>query len=169
MVNKKVGILLGGVGIFLVCTLLYVKVNPPLFIRGVSSNAVQADNMANDKGEPFVIVANAENNGLGDIRLKEVLINANEKPDRVELGVGRSNHLVMVKQARGDIDEDEKISFHRIHEFPIKPVVQSEDIDSDTIKHYGIAVSHNGKINSLVINYSYFGIPLELKLDLNEE
>ena len=163
MVNKKVGILLGSIVIVLVCTILYVKVNPPLYIRGVSSNAVQAGSIQNDKGDPFVIVANAENHGLGEIRVKQVLINGNEKPDKVELGVGRSNHLVMVKQALGNIDEDEEISFHGIHEYPIKPVVQSDVIDSDTIKHYGIAVSHNEKINNLVITYSYFGIPLEVK------
>ena len=167
--NKKVGILLGGIVIVFVCTILYVKANPPLYIRGVSSNAVQAGSIPNDKEDLYVIVANAENIGIGKIRLKEVLINADEKPEKVELGVGRSNQLVMVTQALGNIDKDEEISFHRISEFPIKPVVLSDEIDSETIRHYGIAISHNDKINKLVINYSYFGIPLELKVDLHEE
>jgi hypothetical protein len=116
-----------------------------------------------------VLVANPENNGFGKIRLKEVLINSNEEPNRVELGVGRSNHMVMVTHAVGNMGEG--ISFHEIGEYPIKPLsmVRSEEVDSDTIKHYGIAVSHDEKINNLVVKYSYLGIPFEKKLDLRED
>lgn len=169
--NKKVGILIGGIVILLVSTLLYLKVNAPLDIRGIGSNVEQAGNNTNGKGNSFVIVVNPENNGFGKIRLKEVLINSNEKPDKVELGVGRSNYMVMVTHALGNIDEHEDISFHEIGKHPIKPVsaVQSEEMDSDTIKQYGIAVTHDERINNLVVKYCYLGIPFELKLDLKEE
>ncbi len=156
------------VAVVLVGILLYLKINPPLDIRGIVSNGEQAGNVTNDTGNPFVIVAQPKNNGFVNVRLKEVLINANEKPLKAELGVGRSNHMVMVKQALGSIDEEEKISFHDISKYPIRPLtrVQNERIDSDTMKHFGIAVFHDEKIHHLIIKYSYFGIPFKEEIDL---
>ncbi len=168
---KKSRIFIVVIVMLLVGILLYFKINPPLDIRGIGSNAEQAGNVTSDKGNPFVIVAQPENNGFVNIRLKEVLINSNEKPIKAELGVGRSNHMVMVTQALGNIEEDEEISFHEISEYPIRPLtkVQNEQVDSDTIKHYGIAVFHYEKINNLIIKYSYLGIPFEKEIDISED
>jgi len=166
-VNKKVTIFIGSIVVLLIGTFLYMKMNPPLDIRGISANAEQAGNRSSDEGNSFVIVANPENNGLANIRIKDILINSNEKPNRVELGVGRSNHMVMVIHALGNIDEGD-ISFHEIDEYPIKPLstLQSEEMDSNTIKRYGIAVSHDEKINNLVVKYRYLGIPLEKRVKI---
>jgi hypothetical protein len=167
--NKKVQIFIGIIVILLVGSLLYLKINPPLDILGVSANAKQAGNDTNIEENQFVIVANPENKGFSNIRLKEVIVNSNEKPNRIELGVGRSNYMVMVTHALGNMGEG--ISFHEKGEYPIKPLstVQSEEVVSDTIKHYGIAVFHDEKINNLVVKYSYLGIPFEKELDLRED
>ncbi|WP_456279104.1 hypothetical protein [Bacillus sp. AK128] len=168
---KKMGIFIAVIVIILVGMLLYLKINPPLEIRGLGGNAEQAENNPSEKGNPFVIVAQPENKGFVNIRLKEVLINSNEKPIKAELGVGRSNHMVMVTQALGNIGEDEAISFHQISEYPIRPLnkVQNNQVNSNTIKHYGISVFHDKKINNLIIKYIYFGIPFEKEIDLNAD
>ncbi|KGX87671.1 hypothetical protein [Pontibacillus marinus] len=168
---KKMGIFIVVIMILVVGVLVYLKINPPLDIRGLGSNAEQSGNITSYKGNPFVIVAQPENNGFVNIRLKEVLVNSYKEPLKAELGVGRSNHMIMVKQALGNIGEDEKISFNEISEYPISPLtkVQNEQVDSDTIKHYGIAVFHDKKINNLIIKYSYFGIPFENEIELNED
>ena len=165
--KKKMQILIGIFLILLVGLILYFKINAPLEIRGISANAQQAENITNNDENQFVIVANPENKGFANLILKEVLVNSNEKPNRVEIGVSRSNYMVMVSEVVGDTSEG--ISFYKIDKFPIKPLssVQNEELNSDTIKHYGIAVFNDEKINSLIIKYSFLGIPFEKEVDLN--
>lgn len=167
--NKKVQILIGVIVILLVGSLMYFKTNPPLDIRGYSANAKQAGSFTNIEENQFVIVANPENKAFANIILKEILVNSNKKPNRVELGVSRSNYMVMVSEVLGDTNEG--ISFHELGEYPIKPIsiVESEEIDSDAIKNYGIAVFNDEKINSLIIKYSFLGIPFEKELDLKRD
>jgi hypothetical protein len=155
------------IAILLVGSLLYLKINPPLDIRGVSANAKQVGNNTNIEENQFVIVANPENKGFANIRIKDVFVNSSEKPNRLELGIGRSNYMVLVSEVFGDSNEG--ISFHKIDEYPIKPLAttQSEEVDSNTIKHYGIVVFHDEKINNLTVKYSFLGIPFEKELDLN--
>lgn len=169
--KKRILIFVGSIVILLVGAITYVKLNPPLDILGVSANAEQARNSFHSEGDSFVIVANPENNGIGDIRLKQVLLNSGEVPKQTELGVGRSHHMVMVTHALKNVDKDEYISFHEIGDYPISPLtaIEEEGADTEAIKQYGIAVSHDEEIKNLIIKYSYFGIPFEKEVDLRDE
>lgn len=167
VLKRKMQVFTGIIVILLVGLLLYLKINPPLNIRGVSANPKQVGSNTNIEENQFIIVANPENKGFANIRIKDVIVNSNEKPNRLELGIGRSNYMVLVSEVFGDTNEG--ISFHKIDEYPIKPLVktQSEEADSNTIKHYGIAVFHDEKIDNLIVKYSFLGIPFEKELELN--
>jgi hypothetical protein len=160
--KNKVLILIVLIVIFLVGSLLYFKFNPPLHFEGHSANAEQASgDSPNTEVNPFVIVANPVNEGFADIKIKEVLVNSYDKPKKVELGVSRSNWLVLVSEAVGDPSEG--ISFHEIEDYPIKksPKNKYEDGDIDTIRHYGIAIFHDEEITKIIVKYSYLGFPFE--------
>ena len=116
--------------LILIGLVMFVKSNPPLVSSGLTSNP-------NDKTFGIIEVQNI---GFIDIGLKQVLVNEIEEPKQVELGVSRSNHLVL----GGELDSDPNITFHAINEHKIHPALPpteqkkiDDNIDRETIRNYG--------------------------------
>lgn len=139
---------------------IYLKSNPPLSSKGISF-------YADDETKRVVEI---ENNGFANLKLKHVLVNG-FKSEKVELGVSRSNHMV----AGGGLDEDPYLTFHKLNELEIQPMLPLEEKrrlyqkgDKKIIKHYGLRVFGNEAPKTLHIKYSYLGIPYSLEVDVTE-
>lgn len=137
---------------------MYIKHNPPLLSCGVSS-------MRGDACELVEIV----NCGFADISLEKVLVNNGEKPMKVELGVSRTDHLVL----GAGLDEDPYVTFHNIREYKVKPELSVEERkklvenkDKKIIKHYGLCLSHDKPLKKIIIIYRYLGIQFEHEKDI---
>lgn len=136
---------------------LYLKMHQPLSYSGITNYA------EDDKKRVIEIV----NTGFVNVELNTVLVNGRDK-GKVELGVGRSNHMIM----GSGLDEDPTITFHSIDEFPIKPESNSEDsaerINQDglqSIKFYGIRIFGHEEPKVITIKYKYLGMPFSLEVD----
>lgn len=141
--------------------IVYLKANPPLSALGVSY-------YADDETKRVIQLVNS---GLVNIKLNTVLVNGNDK-SKVELGVTRSNHMVM----GGGLDEDPTITFHAINKFPIKPVLSPEEFmekvnqgELQSIKQYGIRILGLEEPKVVTIKYTYLGFPLSLEVDVVRE
>ncbi|KGX87120.1 hypothetical protein N783_10460 [Pontibacillus marinus BH030004 = DSM 16465] len=139
---------------------IYLKSNPPLSSKGVSFYADYETKR----------VVEIENNGFANLKLKDVLVNG-FKAEKVELGVSRSNHMI----AGGGLDEDRYITFHKLSELEIQPVLPLDEQrklyqkgDKKIIKHYGLRVFGNEVPKTLNIKYTYLGIPYSLEVDVTE-
>jgi len=137
--------------------LLYLKIHPPLSFSGITNYT------EDDKKRVIEIV----NTGFVNVELNTVLVNGRDK-GKVELGVSRSNHMIM----GSGLDEDPTITFHSIDEFPIKPESNSEDrterINQDelqSIKFYGIRIFGHEEPKEITIKYKYLGMPFSLEVD----
>ena len=124
--------------------------------------------ITNDTEDDKKIVIEIENSGFVNVELNTVLINGINK-GKVELGVSRSNHLVI----GSGLDEDPSITFHSIDEFPIKPKTylkeRTERLYQDelrSIKSYGIRIFGHEEPKVITIKYNYFGIPFSLEVDM---
>lgn len=145
--------------------LVFLVMNPPLYIRGHGTTVEPIP----DKEENLYVVAgvNPENHGFANIKLKEVLVNDSYKPVKVELGLSRSNTMVMIAEAVGETRDG--FSFHNIEDYPIKtpPKQEYEEGVFDTIREYGIIVYHDEEIMNVLIKYSYLGIPFKQLVVIN--
>jgi hypothetical protein len=158
---KKTSFIIGFVSVFLVLSIfIYIKVNPPLSANGVSSFS--------DNGMKRVV--EIENSGFANINIESVLVNG-KKAQTVELGVSRTNHLVI----GGGIEEDRYISFHNINDLEVQPVLPIEELiklnekgDTQIIKHYGLRVIGFEVPEKIMIKYTYLGIPFTLEVDVKE-
>ncbi|WLD94490.1 hypothetical protein [Alkalihalobacillus sp. AL-G] len=136
---------------------MFLKMNPPLHSSGQSLNK---------ELNPFTFVAEIDNKGFADIKLKEILVNSNENAYKVELGISRSNGLITISEVR---DTSEGISFHEISDYPIKTPPESKYVgDFDTIRHYAIVVYYNEGVKDITVKYSYLGIPFEKKIAVTQ-
>lgn len=138
--------------------ILYLKTHPPLSTNGITY-------YPEDDTKRVVEI---ENSGLVNIKLNTVLINGKDE-GKVELGVSRSNHMVM----GSGLDEDPNITFHAIDEFPIKPQSKSKGIaekinqvDLQSIKLYGIRIFGQEEPKVVTIKYTYLGIPFSIEVDV---
>ncbi|MDX1805865.1 MAG: hypothetical protein R3267_02410 [Paenisporosarcina sp.] len=136
---------------------LYLKTHPPLSYSGIT------DYTEDEKKRVIEI----ENTGFVNVELNAVLVNGRDK-GKVELGVSRSNHIIM----GSGLDEDPAITFHSIDEFPIKPQSNSEEraekINKDelqSIKFYGIRIFGHEEPKVITIKYKYLGMPFSLEVD----
>jgi hypothetical protein len=163
-VNKMVRWIIGASAFILACLVLYLKLNPPLTSEGYGWSVEK----------PGIVTVELQNEGFHGVKLTEILVNGGEVPDKVELGVSRSNAVIGQFAVE---DEIEGISFHNIHEYDIEPklsreeVIQLEELDiRSTIRHYGLALEHCKKIDSVSVKYTYFGFPFtrEIEIERNE-
>jgi len=147
-------------------TVLYIVKNPPLYVRAITYN-LEEDRYRVVDGYRILEVVNE---GLVGISIKEVLVNGYEKPERVELGVSRSLHMV-------DGSDDPDITYHDLNAFLIKPEPSLEERDKiqsqqqqsgkkEHIFHYGVRVYPIKPLETITIKYSYLGIPLSITRDV---
>ncbi|GAA0339908.1 hypothetical protein GCM10008967_32860 [Bacillus carboniphilus] len=139
---------------------LYIKAHPPLMVSGFSS---YADN-------EWKKVIEIVNKGSSDVFLQNALVNGKEPPIH-ELGVSRSNHLVI----GSGLDEDPNITYHPIKELAVHPKLSTEKLrilydqkDREVIKHYGIRVIGNEIPEVITIEYRYMGILFAVHIDVRE-
>lgn len=137
---------------------MYIKYNPPLWSPGVSSMRGNASNLVE-------IV----NHGFADIYLEKVFVNNREKPVKVELGVSRTNHLVL----GAGLDVDPYVTFHNIRVYEVKPELSAEkrkileeSKDRKVIKHYGLYISHDKPLKKIIIIYRYLGFKFRHEKDI---
>jgi hypothetical protein len=163
-VNKMVRWIIGASAFILACLVLYLKLNPPLTSEGYGWS----------KEKPGIVTVELQNEGFHSVKLTKILVNGSEVPDIVELGVSRSNAVIGLFAVKNEI---EGISFHNIHEYDIEPklsreeVIQLDELDvRSTIRHYGLALDHCKKIDSVSVKYTYFGFPFsrEIEIERNE-
>jgi hypothetical protein len=140
----------------IILTFVYLKLNSPLVSNGT---------MGNIHDESIKLIE-LENFGFSDIVIKNVLVNEIEEPKTVELGVSRSNYLVM-------ITNEPEITFHAINKYKIEPTLSPEEMqklndnnDNQTIRHYGLKISHDKPIESVTVTYRYLLIPFTLHKDV---
>ncbi|WP_175986977.1 hypothetical protein [Bacillus sp. Marseille-Q1617] len=158
--NKMVRWIIGAAAFLLACLVLYLKLNPPLESKGYGWSETQAG----------LVTVELENQGIYKVKLTEVLINGGDRPREVELGVSRSNALIGLFAVK---DEIEGISFNNIHEYEIEPklsreeVIQLDELDNrSTIRHYGLALDHCKKIDSVMVKYTYLGFPFTKEIQI---
>lgn len=138
-----------------VCIFVFLKINPPLSSSGYTS-------FANQEKKNIVEIVNS---GYVHIKMNKVLVNGNEAK-QVELGVSTSNHLVL----GAGIDDEPTISFHEIHQINVQPKPDPEQLYdlsiTDIPRHYGLRVTGHEVPEIITIQYSYFGIPFDLDIDV---
>lgn len=141
----------------IVCIFVLLKIYPPLSSWGFTSFADQETKK----------VVEIVNSGYVPIKIKRVLVNENEAKE-VELGVSTSNHMVL----GAGIDEEPTITFHNILQVKVQPKPSQEELNDLTItdiaRHYGLRVTGNEIPEIITIQYSYFGIPFELDIDVQD-
>ena len=162
MVKRNLKIFIAILIVFIVSGfIVYIKIHPPLSGGGITWN--QYD----DTTRVLEII----NEGSANIELKSVLVNNTETPEKVELGVSRSMHIVL----GGGLDEDPDITFHDISEYKIIPRARysSEEMDKlveahdrTVIKSYGIRIDHNKPLENVIIKYRYYWIPFTYEIDV---
>ena len=139
--------------------LFYIKLHPVLLVGAISWN----------KYDDTIRWFEIGNEGVFSIKLKSVLVNGTKTPEKVELGISRSLHVV----SGGGLDEDPDITFHNIDEYRIKPRLSPKKLgelaeihDRAVIKNYGIRINHDEPLENAIIKYTYLGIPFTYKKDL---
>ncbi|NQD64661.1 hypothetical protein HP456_01820 [Bacillus haikouensis] len=151
--NMIVRWIIGGTAVLLACLVLYLKLNPPLESEGFGWS----------EHDPGTVTVELQNEGIHKLKLTEVMVNGGERPSRTELGVSRTNALIGMFALEKEI---EGISFHDIHEYDIEMMysrveaIQLDEQDNrSAIRHYGLALEHCKKIDSVIVKYTYFGFP----------
>jgi hypothetical protein len=152
--KKKIGYIIFLALIFL--AFIYVKLDSPLVSNGTMGNI----------DDESIKLIELENFGFVDIVIKNVLVNETEVPKAVELGVSRSNFLVM-------INDEPKITFHSIDQYKIEPKLSPKEMqklndnnDNKTIRHYGLKINHDKPIESVTVKYRYLLVPFTLHKDV---
>ncbi|QWC23361.1 hypothetical protein KJK41_03005 [Bacillus haikouensis] len=162
--NKMVRWIIGCAAFLLACLVLYLKLNPPLASNGYGWSSAQ----------PGLVTVELQNESFHGVKLKKVFVNEGGRPCKVDLGVSRSSALIGIFALKEEIDG---ISFHPIDEYEIEPklnreeVIELEELDNrSTIRHYGLAVDHCKKVDSVTVKYTYFGFPYkkEIKIERME-
>ncbi len=153
-------IIQGGICLFalFLILLIFVKFNPPLVSNALTWNP-------NDN--TFVLIE-VQNFGFLDVEVKQVLVNDNEIPKKVELGISRSNHLV----TGGELENNPDITFHTIDDQKIHPQLSDKEQkelnnNSEKIRHYGIRIEHTKPIKQITVKYSYLLIPFTMKKEFD--
>lgn len=152
--------------IVMASTVFYIVKNPPLHVRAITYN-LEEDRYRVVDGYRILEVVNE---GLVPISLNEVLVNGNEKPERVELGVSKHLHMV-------DGSDHPDITYHDLNAFLIKPEhpleerkriwsQQQQSGKKEHIFHYGVRVYPIKPIETITIKYWYLGIPLSITTDV---
>lgn len=143
--------------IVIVCLFILLKIYPPLSSGGYVSFSDQETKK----------VVEIINSGYVHIKIKKVLVNGIEAK-QVDLGVSTSNYMVM----GGDFEDEPTITFHEIHQINVQPKPDPEQLYDLSItniaRHYGLRVTGHVVPEILTIHYSYFGIPFELDIDVQE-
>lgn len=91
--------------------IVYAKFHPPLSSFGWGHYKIN-----NKVG----IVVDISNEGLFNVKIVEVLVNDNKKPELVQLGTSRTEELVTFP-GRGN-----EISFYDISEYPVRPALSPD-------------------------------------------
>jgi hypothetical protein len=159
-VDRIVRWVIGGTAVLLACLVLYLKMNPPL----------ASEESGWSEHDPGIVVVELQNEGFHKLKLTEVMVNGGDRPSKVELGISRTNAVIGMFALEKEI---EGISFHDIHEYDIETgysreeAIQLEEQDNrSAIRHYGLALEHFQKIDSVTVKYTYFGFPFRKVIEI---
>lgn len=135
-------------------SIAYIMHKPPLRIEGIRQDNTQLEKKS----------LSIRNDGIFPLSLSEVLVNGEEQPINVELGVSRFTNV----QGFGHDTPD--VSFHDLKAYKVNPMPIEKEMqiyeeiketgERDRILHYGLMIYHDKPIESVTIEYSYLGIPL---------
>lgn len=159
---KKAIVIFIGFIILLVGSVLYIKLNQPLIEGTVATG-----------NEKHIVVVGVGNKGFKGIKITDVIVNNNEKPQKLKVQV--SNLL------KGFILTD---SFDAVAvEYGIKnvdsvtiqsntsPQVQFEKMDQGTATKkdvsYGITIVHDRPIENVIIKYRFLGLSFVKTVSVN--
>ncbi|MCA1055923.1 hypothetical protein LCM10_13075 [Rossellomorea aquimaris] len=151
----------GALAVLLAFLVVYLKLNPPLVSEG--QGYIVKD--------PGVVTVELQNEGIHKVNLTGIVVNDGNRPEMVRMGVSRTSALIGIFAVE---EEMEGVSFHSIDAYAIEPVLSREEViqledvnDRSTIRHYGVVVRHDERIDSVRVKYTYFGIPFvkEIKIE----
>ncbi|GIQ70653.1 hypothetical protein XYCOK13_34770 [Xylanibacillus composti] len=105
------------------------------------------------------------NEGFADIRLTDISINGDNRPQAANLGLSFTGRLVL-----GGIEDDPKSQFVSIDEVPISRKLSMDEIEqlineenNNIPIHYGIQIINDEDIEDITIKYKYMGITKTIK------
>jgi hypothetical protein len=152
---KKIIILTATIGLImlLIGSFLYIKLTPPLVGGTVG--------IGNEK---HIVVAEIGNKGFNHIKIADVLVNNNEQPQKLKVQV--SNPLKGFIITDKFDAEAKEYGIKNIEAVTIQPntspQVQLEKVNKGTATEkdvsYGISIVHDKPIETVIIEYRYFGL-----------
>lgn len=135
------------------------------------SNPIQIDGGSWTTEGKKEIVYQFYNKGLTSITIKEVTVNNGKKPIALALGISYSGRLVQPVTGDPRLD-DPRTKFMKIDAVPIYPRLNPNEINAaihrkDNIPiYYGIKMAYKEPIESITVKYTYFGLPVTKKINL---
>ncbi len=131
--------------------------NPPLYSGGEYY------------GKPFGI--ELWNKGFASVKIRSVLVNAEETPERVDFGSSNSLRLVLGEE----LDKNPSITFHKIDDYKINPEYSSKELKDIINKNdrtkslaYGLRIYYGKPIEKIIIKYTYLGIPFTYEIEVKK-
>ena len=144
-------------------TLIFLKSKPPLETTTVSS----------DQNQHSVIIGFG-NNGWGDIQLTDVAVNNYEEPMKSKIQMSNPMQGFIITDDF-ESEEAQPYRFTDINEATIKtgtsPTAtlekQNNGSASENDETYGLTITHDEAIQTVHIQYSYFGIILFEEVEIS--
>lgn len=137
----------------------YLLFNPPLYSNGYST-------ITNTNGINYII--EVKNNGIKDIKIKNVYVNDKELPHEYYLAISKTHGLIV-----SDMLVNPHITFHPIHDYAIQPALSFEEQaelsrkqDFNHPRFYGVLVRHDNEVRNITIKYTYFLIPFTISREI---
>ncbi len=141
-------------GLFMLCFVVYLKVNPPISTGTIATG--------DDK---HIAVVEVGNKGLTGIKVRDVLINHNQKPKKLRVQVSNPLNGFMITDSFDDIKEEYGV--RNLESVTIQPKtspqMQLDKMNNGTATEkdhsYGISIVDDEPIETVIIEYRHFGIP----------
>ncbi|WP_026702705.1 hypothetical protein [Salibacterium aidingense] len=158
---KKVFIICGiCLLVFLAGTYFNLTVNPPLAAHP-SASANQASNHVQ-------LVTLGNQSPLGDIKIEEVRVNSDNKPESVKIQVSTTpKGFIISDDMEGE--KEKQYTFQDLDSIKIQtntdPQKHLDKVNSSTATKndpiYALTLGHKNTIHNVIIQYRYFGIAYE--------
>jgi len=117
------------------------------------------------------VILELNNEGHSNIKIIEVLVNDNTKPEDVKLVVSYTGRLVSA-----GIESEPYAKFIKINEEPIKPELSGEQVkeilqtkEYKIPLHYGIQIVNNIEIRNVTVKYKYYGMTKKARFELRTD
>ena len=148
--------------IFLVGSLTYIKLNPPLVIGTVASG-----------NEKHIALVGVGNKGIKNIKITEALVNNNEQPQEVKVQVSNPLKGFIITDSFDAVAKEYRIkNLGSVSIQPkTSPQIQFEKMDKGTATEkdisYGITIVQDQPIETVIIKYRYLGLSFVEDITIN--